>query len=419
MPYSQVGFGGKISLFMSEDSKTLSHVSTAICGAVNKYSMILFYLAFALYSATAWLNSTVLQFSNYPAGETIELIIQLIVIATTLLLIMFREVSFLSKLIRLVLVAVGFVVWYIAKEGSLFWASLLIVSAPEFDPEKLSKLTICVILATIALSSLVVLLGIFPMSVRVRSDNGAVRYALGFLHPNNLGTALATLSFAFCVLRFNSFKVHYIPLYLLLAMFTYLVPVSRTAAILIVVTIFTWTCYVFTNRRKLRIPYAVILFALFVMALGASLVIMFGYDSLGSLVAPLNKVLSSRPYMAKKYFDESGITLFGYSFANGPFVNNDGKVVNFLVDNAFDHVFLKDGLLPFLGLFGMLAAVYIKGIINHEGIEVVFGLTMFMLMAITERGACQIECNYLLVAIAFVFDGNRLLKSPPMPSVRC
>ena len=44
---------------------------------------------------------------------------------------------------------------------------------------------------------------------------------------------------------------------------------------------------------------------------------------------------------------------------------------------------------------------------REDGLVIIFGLTMFMLMGICERAACQIECNFLLIVLSSVFEGRR------------
>lgn len=368
---------------------------------------VFYYTAFTLYSVTAWLNSTVFQFSAFPLGEAIETIVQALVIALVFLSVAAKRPSLSRGLISLAIVTLAFVVWRISKEGGLFWASLLIVGAPEFNRCKLSKIVICVVIGVMVISTVAVLIGLFPMNIRVRSENGVIRNALGYLHPNNLGTAMSALAIAFCILRFDCFRLSYVPMYILLAVFTYLVPASRTASVLIVTTGFLWLVSSLAKGKVGESSFMVALFLIFAISLLASIIAMIAYDSLGDIVALLNKALSGRPYFAKRYYDASGITLFGYSFPNGPFLINDGETVDFLVDNVFEHVLLRYGMVPFIILFGMIALTYITYMKREDGLVIIFGLTMFMLMGICERAACQIECNFLLIVLSSVFEGRR------------
>lgn len=386
--------------------KNLRDAQNANREHVNK----IWYLAFGLYIATAWLNCTVLQFDSYPMGNVIERVVQAAVIGLVFLSFIANSPGISRCVIVLATVLFAFIVWRVCKEGSVFWIALFAVTAAEFDYKMLSKIVISVLIAVFLVSTLPILFGAATANFRIRSDNGLVRNSLGFLHPNNLGAALALLSVAFSVLKFREFKSRYLLLYVLLGAFALFVPGSRTATVLIALTGLLWAVIsVAKNRINWKIC-AVAAFAVFLVSLIGSLWLMFAFGELGTVGVFLNKALSSRPYLANLYYESSGITLFGNSFVDGPFVTNDGKIVEFLVDNAFDHVLLRSGLISFVLIFGMTGALYFKFILKKNDPEVIFGITLFMLYGISERAACQIEFNYLLIALAFVFEGSASLS---------
>lgn len=369
----------------------------------NKAS-ICFYFAIILYSVLSRTGMTVFQLIGYPHGDMVENLLQLVVLVFLFAAILFRDFSRPRQLATVGAIVFGFIVWRVSKEGWFFWTLLFIVSAPEFDYRKLSRIALAVSAAIILITTLVVLLGLYPMNITVRADNGVVRNALGFIHPNSLGIELATLGIAFCVLRFDSFRLVYVPAYILLALFTFYVPVSRMSAILILVVVALWACLNLLSKRGMQAAIAVALIALFALSLLASLVVMFAYNNLGGLTTVLNKVLSGRPYYAHLYYEKAGITLFGYPFSDGPFVNVDGKLKEFLVDNAFDHVLLRYGLISFLGLFGSSLLLYIDAFRKKSDFAVAFGFTMFMLMGICETAACTVDRNYLIIVLPFIIE---------------
>lgn len=377
----------------------------------NDISTTCFYASFFVYSFLSWVNLTQFQLVRYSFGNALENAIQLFVLV--FLTISFSVSSFpvRRKLISAVLVLFGFLVWRISREGWLFWTCLFIACAPEFDQKKLSKAVILILLTILAVSTLTVLLGFFPAEIVVRSDNGVVRNGLGFLHPNSLGLALSVLGIAFCVLRFESFRLAYVPVYLLAAGFVYFVPVSRTSALLIVFTLVLWFAFSRTMNSKWKKYIICACFAMFLTSIALSLVLMIMYDGTDGFIAIVDKLLSGRAYFANQYFEASGLKLFGYSFLDGPNFVADGVDTGFLVDNAYDHVLLRYGIISFLLLFGAIAALYIKAIRTPFDAALLCGLTLFILMAISEVFACRVECDYLLISLAFIFDDLGMRQS--------
>lgn len=372
-----------------------------------------YYTAFVLYTAASWINLTVFRFSGWSTGAIVESSIQLVILGLLCAALIFRPSLQSRQIISICLILAGFVIWRVSKEGWLFWTCLFIVCAPEFDQHKLSKIVICVVLITIAVSTLPIVLGFAQMNEMVRSDTGTPRNALGFLHPNNLGLAFSVLAIAFCVWRFESLKAVYVLLYVAMAAFVYLVPASKTAAVSIIATLAVWLTVSMMEKKKWR-KYAIYVMAgISLAAMLFSLLVMIVYDNSGIFTVLMNKLLSGRPYYSHQYYAASGIRFLGNSFSDGPVLMADGVKTSFLVDNAFDHVLLRYGLLSFILLFGAIAVVYGKALVARIDLSLVCGLTLFMLMGVTEAFVCRVECNYLLISLAFVFGTNssRLLKS--------
>lgn len=391
-------------MFVGECSpSTPRHLDKTRQQTYTRISMHAYYAAFALYSAVSWIDATVFCLSEFPAGALIEGAIQAVTLFLLMLTYFFRTTSRLRQIISALLVILGFAVWRISQEGWLFWTCLFVLCAPEFDCKKLSKIVVYTIGAVLVLSTLSVAAGLFPAQVMVRLDNGVSRNALGFLHPNSLGLAFSVLAIAISVQHFNEFRILYIPVYLCAAVFVYLIPVSRTSAISIVLDLAAWIIASEAEKKGHRNLVLVILCVVFLLSASLSLLLMFLYDDSGSFTVLMNKVLSGRPFFAKQYFDASGIRLLGYSFADGPTLISDGESVRFLVDNAFDHVLLRYGVIPFSLLFGSVAILFAKAFFNKVDLSLICGLSMFMLMGVTESFACRVDCNYLLISLAFIF----------------
>jgi len=383
-----------------------------------------YYLAFGIYSVISWINLTAFHFSGFEGGEIAEHLIQMIVLVLLACSFILKKASAAQRRVNVAVIAASFVVWRVSAEGWLFWTCLFIMCAPEFNVRKLSKITSLSVLCVLLASTIAVVSGFIPMMTVIRSDNGCLRNALGFLHPNNLGLAMSVLSIAFCVYRFENFQLLYLILYALAAVFVYLVPVSKTASISIIFVPLFWAFIISMQKRGRRSTASAVAFSIYMLVLLSSLTMMLVCNDSGIITDILNKLLSGRPYFARQYYDASGIRILGNSFANGPVQIVDGKEVNFLVDNAVDHVLLRYGLFSFVMLFGAIAMLYYRSLRQCVDMTIVCGMTCFMVMGITESFACRVECNYLLISLAFIFWQQETLcksetKSPELISKTC
>ena len=302
-------------------------------------------------------------------------------------------------------VAVAFVDWRLSGEGWFFWIVLFVVCGKGVSVRKAAGVTLAsagIVLAVCAISSLT---GMVSDTFGVRETSSAVRMSLGFVHPNAFGALLVSVCVGVGILTFDEHPWLSVSLAALFAIGVFCIAHSRTSALclgmLVVLLLIQIFCYKLNFDKALSYCYL----GLFILIVIASVVLMVCYDQNNAFMAWLNDILTGRLRLAHLFYVEQAPGLFGHSYADGAMVLVGSEKYSFIVDNMYDHLMLRSGIVAWALFVIAIILFYVKAI--KEGVSgfVLLGITLFMVYGFSETLGCRVECNFLIICLSSVLYG--------------
>lgn len=363
----------------------------------------LYYLAYVLYSLHIVVDRSI--FSSYffiPAG----IVSNCLLLASLLLLtgkFLAQKMTIDQWLICGVMLFIFGVSTIYSNELWLFMAVFFIVTSKDISIHRMIILAAATSGIFVAWSYAAVKVGLATSLVFER--NGEVRYALAFVHPNTLGMYLLVFAVSITALYFR--RCIWLPVLALAvcALLNLTFTGSRTAGYISVVAIFLFLVlravprYVFF-RNATAVVLASLCLAMIVVSIYGMLY--FSYDI--PLMRSMNTILSSRLSLAHRYFEATGMQIFGNDMLfSGVDLTVEGDVrVLFLVDNTFCHMLLRNGVLPTIVFLTMLLLTIVILSMDVSRLDLVFGLVVYFVYALTETLGVHIEANVFLIALGSI-----------------
>lgn len=365
----------------------------------------LYYAAFAVYFISLALLRTALADAFEAQVDFVDTILK----ATAAFLLAFKFIaqgnSAWEWIISIFLSGAGLLSWKCSGAAWLFWATMFVVCAKGVDLKTLAKSVLILTIATLLVVFAFTWLGFIENLAYTRGAE--VRYCLGFSHPNTLGLYLLLMCFSFSVFRFGKNPIPDLVLIAITGAFNLMVANSRTCVVLslvqaVLLVVFYWARN--RNGRKILGSFFVVIVVLTVVI---SLYFMVAYDPSSSFHLALNSALSGRFWLASSYYKMQPLTTFGSSFKQFDTIYWDwGKPVVFLVDNAWCHLILHFGVIPFLIFICGYLGTICKALHEKRWDATLFGLVLMAIYGFCETYGIRIECNFLLCAM-----GTELLYS--------
>lgn len=245
---------------------------------------------------------------------------------------------------------------------------------------------------------------------RVTSEGDiAIRYSLGFVHPN---VAIMFFLPIFFSLYFYSDKTRYQSLvkflFLVIGCCLFLATKSRTGFMVLLMFYF-FNLGVIRKRISRLLSYRVFCGVLkysFFILLFTSIVFAFIGTDPNSII---NKLFSGRPYLFHLYLS-NGLKLFriqGYS-------NIDSRLVPSQFDATLDNVYIflltQYGIIPTL-IIGLLFVKLFKQLFNNKSFTLIITIFTFLLYGLMETNTIVPSLNFTLpFLIITYFNGNYFSK---------
>ena len=216
------------------------------------------------------------------------------------------------------------------------------------------------------------------LEIIYRYDRPRYNFYLG--HPNNFGAIVAWTTLMYFYLKYEKINVWDNLIGILIALFLYVVPNSRTSAMLIIITLILMFLYkkdfkIIINFSKITIPVSFIAILFFSIT----------YD-VNPFSEQLDKFFSSRIRLGAAIYENYGIHLLGESIPVGELVTNSYKygLTALTVDSAYQSLIFFYGIIN--SFIFLVAYTYLN---FKKGIEIkkILFLTVWALFAITESMA--------------------------------
>lgn len=220
-------------------------------------------------------------------------------------------------------------------------------------------------------------------------EDGSMRYALGFNHPNTLGMYLMMISLEFLYIKRNDLKWYYFPLIIFIILFIMIIPQSRTSAIAIIIylgyLIFRKWIIKILNNKVIR---NILLWIVPILTL-CSLGLTFGYQK--GLFIRLNDILSDRLNYYHGFLASYDVTLFGTVW--------NEKLLRVTLDNSYIFLLLQFGILIYL-IFTLISIKGLRKIINMKNYDLFIILEILFLYGMMETTMLNVTMNPFLIGLS-------------------
>ena len=388
----------------------VSDFQSAVKALVSFTNCYAYYVALFLFSLVTWLDRTILFHNNLASLFTLIEATGQIAALLLLGLVGLQQRASVGEWAKVLCVLlVSFISWRCSGEGWFFWIAVFVVFGKGVSIKRAAITMMAVSGVVLACSLVPALLGLVHnvSVVDVRDGASQLRMCLGFTHPNFFGAFLLMLCAAVCVVSLEEKPVHSCIVCGLGAVLAWTIASSRTSAVcMLLLTVFI-ACFQGAIKLGKEKFLKVAFFAFFCFAAVLSFVLLVAYGPDNELMARLNALLTGRLNLAHRAFQEHSPSLFGFSYAGGTVVTIAGKEYTFVVDNMYDHILLRFGIIAWAIFMAAVVAFYAKCLRGSRCASVLPLFTMFMIFGFAETLGCRVECNFLVVSLAGV-----LYKTP-------
>lgn len=364
--------------------------------------LFLYYVSFALFLIGNCAASTT---STNELIPSFKLGCQLVAIAFLMLKLTFDRFG-LKQLALFVPVSLAFgYSGYVSSDYSLLWGWLFIVTGSGAKLSDLARIALLIFGSSLLITVGLALAGAIPNPVIYRGDTPY--YTYGFTHINALGLNIYEVIIALMVLRFPSYTVADY-LYCIAAFLLTLIATGSRTSMLCVMVAFLMIAIVksgFASKHERGLLRAVEL--LFVFEVLFSLCFLFVDPSAGGIFGVLDKLLSNRIYYAHYYAQNYGIGLFGCNLESIETLSPAGYWFSgFVIDNAYCHAILVNGLIPYLIMVALIYRCYRSMRMEGHFTSLVMTMTLFSFIGVSEASALNFYMAYALLALTPTFFGS-------------
>lgn len=369
----------------------------------TKFEDMIYYIAFIAYSySCAFGFTTAESLFGLPISALI-ISLQVFALCCLVLKIFRQKMNGFSWVSFFLIVAIGFISWRCSGENYFLWLALFVLCGLGVDIEILARISLFVSASAIIFVCVLLNAGLVR-DVLIYGTNG-VRHSLGFVHPNTLARYLVVASISYLVSHYKGSIFANLAMALSCAFIAQTVTGSRTAVLLLVFQAILVVFFSRVQNIELKLVALKVLFVGALILIIASFYFMICYNVQAPLHNHLNLLLSDRLALANKYAEVAPFTLFGRDFSSLAFF---GLPLTFTVDNAWCHLFLREGIIPTALLLAGVIALIIHAILSNRIDGICLGLLLMVFYSCSETVGIMVDSNYFLIAMAPIVLGNHL-----------
>ena len=333
--------------------------------------------------------------------------------ALILYIIVFQQYSIREILI---IIPVSILFYYSARLShfhELFYTWLLIVGMKKSDFDKIVLFSLWILGICIPVYSILCKIGIFPDAGVYRGDQ--FRTALGFIHPNSFGVRAFIFSSCWFYTRRNRLSVADYLFVIILALFVWFVPNSRTSSlcmILLSVLLFLYSKSSFCSSLFCSVLNHLLIVCAALINVGTVLLSLF-YTETNRIMLFLDKVVSMRLSIANELYHEFGITLVGQQI----YVNMSERIyaglgnTAILFDNSYMRILLHWGIIIYaiVSVFVIWGLLYEKRRKNPTLFLILF---MVLVYSFSEKILYQATYCVFVLALSDLLYGKLPKENP-------
>lgn len=387
----------------SDEATTAPVVKRSYAGIFGmKITVFLYYCSFALFLLGNCVASTTID-----GAATFKLGLQIVAIVFLVGKLGFDKFGERQLFLFLPITAIFAYSGYMSSDFALLWSWLFIVSGSGIDVKRLAKVALCVYLITLVLAIGLALSGAIENVIMTRGETGGFRYALGFRHPNGLGRQILGVAIAVLIIRYPHFRFTDYLVCAAAFIAIWQLTDSRTSMICLIFGIIV--CALVSSGFVRKHERGVLWFTLILFGIEVALSIatMFINPRGSAAASALNRLLSDRPYYDNYYFMNYGIQLFGQNLESIVSIAGSGySFSGYVIDNAYCHMLLINGAMPFLVMTGLIGLCYVRMVQEGRFTVLTMAFVLFTFLGITESSAINFYTAYYLIGLCPLFFGR-------------
>jgi len=284
---------------------------------------------------------------------------------------------------------------------------LLVIGAKGIDIKKIVKVCFSFYAITLGVHIIayIITMLVDPASIEIVHRDEVERYSFFLGHPNSFAAILAWTNIMYLYLRYDKLKIRDYILTILVALFIYFVPNSRTSAILLIVFIIMILMF----KKNIRFIIKLGRFAIPVLAV--TMIALFLVYNMSPIIDKLDGILNARIKLGLAIYENYGTTLFGEYIPFGQELSSVYKygLTKLTIDSAYYSLLFSYGIintLVFLFIYTKLS--FKKGLENKK----ILFLVIWAFYAVTETLALNpLLCFPLLFAKELIEKGAKSKKN--------
>lgn len=363
-------------------------------------SQIVFYITFCVYMVASLLQYTSIK-SGYPDFNKIltqiTWICVYVAIANAILLADYSVMQIIMY------VTVGVLMYYSYKNCGtrlVYQGFVLALSARQADWAKLRRILLYVMGAFIAVCMILYATGVLTGFEYYK--DGRMRLVMGYNHPNVLGCIVMTFGLIWIANFAERAKIWDYLVILILTLFCWFGPMSRTAAISLGVALILMLVQRFFGKKLLSFAWVRWLLALsspiyFLMIFALS----YFYTPDSAFFVKINAALSGRVAFGRAFLEKYYHTWMGQKIKMvGTAESERTGQPNMYLDSAYMRLYVSVGIIALLiFLFVMITAMLYA--IRKSDWGLIIGLLAFGLYGISEVYMMYVFYNVFLIGASY------------------
>ena len=258
----------------------------------------------------------------------------------------------------------------------------------------------------ISIIAIILLCGVGIINNRIIVAGNVARYSLGFSHPNNLGAAIYVIATSVFYLHYKKFRVIHFLIFLLLFIFCWYVPHSRTSALMIgLICIIGLMLQLRKEKTWLLEKLLKISATLFLIIPGLSFYLPIHYMDGKKWIYALDAVLSKRIYLSYIAINRFHLNLFGNIIQTQRYIDVLKLAADQrnTIDNAYVYISLNFGLVALVLLLIATLVLYLIAL-KRKHFSLCICLLFVLIYGFSEQRAFNIGMNVFIVGLGWYLN---------------
>ncbi len=293
------------------------------------------------------------------------------------------------------------------QTGYLFLHGMMVVCSCYYIKwDYLLRFLIIYYIPLIIVPALLEVIGVLPTISFTRS--GAQRYSLGLSHPNTLGGYCLCIVILWLLIRYKKLKIWDYLGWLLIALFVWIVPNSRTSTLLILFICFLSFLFKNWGEKLLRniVLRGLCTGSFIILAVGSFFASYF-YNANSTICVKINEILfTHRLSYAYDFLHTYPVTLFGTRLKFvGSVLAQKNETEAHILDNFYINQLLTTGIISMLIILGLFTYLTYSAMKRHDQ-AVLIGLVVMAVWLVYENHGTNLVYNVLLFQFVYDFTGK-------------